>query len=105
MHVRIYWGRVIPDSWQALERKYASFAEMPVEGLVSRYVMRDVNDPESMFTVTVWRDLESVQAWESSDAYRDLYLAAVSPHLVGSGSVSLCEVRVAQEFGTGEDKE
>lgn len=102
MHIRIYWGRVAPAAWDALARKYRELMDMPVDGLVSRYVARDANDPESMFTITIWRDLDSVRTWEASQAYRDLYLAAVSPHILGSRSVSLCEVLLARHYGGGE---
>jgi len=104
MHIRIYWGRVAPESWGALERRYAELMDLPVDGLISRYVTRDVNDRESMFTITIWRDLDSIRTWEASQAYKDLYLAAVSPHILGSRSVSLCEVLLARHYGGGEDE-
>lgn len=97
-HLRIYWGRVSRDSWPSLEERYASLAQMPIDGLVSRYVARDVHDPENIFTVTFWESIDHIRKWEESDAYRDLYLASVSPYIVGSRSVSLCEVRIEQEF-------
>ncbi|WP_114947821.1 antibiotic biosynthesis monooxygenase family protein [Microvirga calopogonii] len=94
MFVRIYWGRIYPGSWPSIEERYRALMEIDIPGLRARLVTRDVNDPESMFTITIWDTVESVQAWEASEAYQDVFLAAVRPFLVGSQSVSLSEVRV-----------
>jgi heme-degrading monooxygenase HmoA len=99
MYVRIYWGRVYPDAWPSVEEKYRTLTSIDTPGLRGRLVTRDVNDPESMFTITLWDSIESVHAWESSQAYRDIFLPAIRPFLVGSHSVSLCEVRVENLVG------
>ena len=95
MFVRIYWGKLHPESWPAVEERYRALMDEEAPGLLARVVSRDVDDPDSMFTITVWQDRKSVEAWERSAAYRDVFLAALRPFLVGSQSVSLCEVRVA----------
>lgn len=92
MHMRIYWGRVGQRDWPQIAERYAALMEKAPAGMLARFVTRDENDPENMFTVTLWSDVDSVRAWESSDEYRDLYLAAISPFIVASQSVSLCEV-------------
>jgi len=63
-------------------------------GLIARLVARDVNDADNLFTITIWRDIASVEAWEASPEYRDVYLAAVKKFLIGAQTVSLAEVRV-----------
>jgi heme-degrading monooxygenase HmoA len=95
MYVRIYWGKIYPGAWEAIEERYRALMAIDAPGLLGRLVTRDVNDPESMFTITLWRDLESVRAWEDSPAYADIFAAALSPFIVGAQSVSLCEVRAA----------
>jgi heme-degrading monooxygenase HmoA len=94
MHIRIYWGKVMGDAWPDIEQRYKRLMEFPAPGLLARFVTQDVNDRESMFTVTFWQDAESIKAWEASDGYANLYLAAVSPFITGAMSVSLCEVKV-----------
>lgn len=94
MYIRIYWGKIAPGTWPLLEEKYRDLMKVHTDGLLARFVTQDENDPESMFTITVWRDAESVQAWESSSEYRDVFLASVRPYIVGSQSVSLCKVKV-----------
>jgi heme-degrading monooxygenase HmoA len=99
MFVRIYWGKIHPGSWPSIEAKYRELMAIPARGLLSRLVTQDVNDPESMFTITMWDDRESVEAWEASRDYREVFLASVKPFIVGSQSVSLCEVKVASLDG------
>lgn len=99
MYMRIYWGRTYPGAWPSIEETYRELAKVSTPGLRARFVTQDVNDVESMYTITVWDSLESVQAWEASPAYRDVFLAAIKPFLVGSHSVSLCEVKVEHLAG------
>jgi heme-degrading monooxygenase HmoA len=96
MHIRIYWGKIQPDAWPSIERKYRELMEIPAKGLLGRFVTQDVNDPDSMFTITMWQDLASIETWEASPEYREVFLEAVSPFIIGSQSVSLCEVKVAK---------
>ena len=99
MHVRIYWGKVAGHAWPSIEQRYRQLMEVPVEGLLGRFVTQDVNDQESMFTITFWKDVESIRAWEASPSYANLYLAAVSPYITGAMSVSLCEVKMLEAAG------
>jgi heme-degrading monooxygenase HmoA len=99
MFVRIYWGKIHPGSWPSIEAKYRELMAIPAKGLRARLVTQDVNDPESMFTITMWDNRESVEAWEASRDYREVFLAAVKPFIIGSQSVSLCEVKVANLDG------
>jgi heme-degrading monooxygenase HmoA len=99
MHIRIYWGKVQSGAWPSIERNYRELMDIPIHGLLGRFVTQDVNDPESMFTITFWQDLQSIEAWEKSSEYRDVFLAAVSPFIIGSQSVSLCEVKLAMLTG------
>jgi heme-degrading monooxygenase HmoA len=98
MYVRIYWGKTQPGAWPDIESKYRELNAIPIPGLRARWVTQDTNDPDSMFTITLWEDIKSVRDWEASPAYRDTFLAAVKPFLVGSHTVSLCEVKVASEL-------
>jgi heme-degrading monooxygenase HmoA len=62
-------------------------------------VTQDVNDPESLYTITFWDDMASVEAWEASSEYENVFVAAIRPFIVGSQSVSLCEVKVENISG------
>jgi heme-degrading monooxygenase HmoA len=97
MYVRIYWGKLQPGAWPDVEAKYRELNAIPIPGLKGRWVAQDTNDPDSMFTITLWEDLRSVRHWEASPAYRETFLAAIAPFLAGSQTVSLCEVKVASD--------
>lgn len=94
MHIRIYWGKIEPGAWPALEEKYRALMDIPAKGLLGRFVSQDARDPEGMFTITLWDSLESIEAWEGSQEYRDVFLAAVAPYIIGSQSISLSAVKV-----------
>jgi len=93
MLVRIWWGRIYPGSWPAIEDAYRKLNEIPVPGMLGRLVTQDVNDRESMYTITLWDSLASVQAWETSSGFKDVFLASVGKFAAGSASISLCEVK------------
>lgn len=93
MLVRIWWGKIYPGSWPSIEEAYTKLNEIPVPGMLGRLVTQDVNDPESMYAITLWDSAASVRAWETSSAFKDVFLAAVGRFAAGSASISLCEVK------------
>lgn len=100
MYVRIYWAHIVPGSLPDIEAKYRQLqAEIP--GRLLRWVTQDVNDPESVITITLWDSEESVRAWESSAQY-ERSVAAVRPYLVGSQVISLCEIKIDDHRGLAE---
>jgi len=97
MYVRVYWAHIVPGSLPAIEAKYRQLvADVP--GRLLRWVTQDVNDPESILTITVWDSPESVRKWETSESY-DRGVEAVRPFLVGSQAISLCEIKVDDSQG------
>lgn len=94
MIIRIYWGKLVSGAWPAIEERYRELNRLPVPGLLGRLVSQDLNDSECMFTITYWKDFESVRAWENSEDFRKVFRAAVEPYLAGSQTISICEVRV-----------
>lgn len=99
MIVRISWARIRPGDWAAVEQKYRELNTIPVAGFLGRLVTQDVNDPENLYTLTLWQDLASVHAWESSPEFESRFVAPIKPHIAGSFSVSFCEVKVADLAG------
>jgi len=97
MYVRVYWAHIVPGSLPDIEAKYRQLvADVP--GRLLRWVTQDVNDPDSILTITVWDSAEKVRAWESSEAYRK-GVDAVRPYLVGAQTISLCEIKVDDAQG------
>lgn len=99
MILRIYWARTYPGAWPSIEQKYSELNKIATPGFLGRLVTQDVNDPESLYTITFWDDLASVRAWEASDEFENVFVAAIRPYIVGSHSVSFCEVKVESLAG------
>ncbi|HZR03410.1 MAG TPA: antibiotic biosynthesis monooxygenase [Burkholderiales bacterium] len=99
MIVRIFWGRIDPRAWPAVEEIYLRLTAKSTPGLRARLVTQDLNDPESMYTITFWDDAESIQKWLESDDYKVALLGALRPFVLGSHSVSLSHARVEDVQG------
>ena len=99
MIVRIVWGRLVPGAWPSVEQVFRQFDAARTPGLRARLVTQDLNDPESMYAIAFWEDVESLQKWLDSDDYQLAFLHALRPFLAGSQSVSLCDVRVEDLAG------
>ena len=56
MIMRITWGKLYPGTWDEFERMYRSLlAGKAIQGLRGRWLVQDVNDPDSGFAVSLWR--------------------------------------------------
>jgi heme-degrading monooxygenase HmoA len=99
MIVRIYWAKVQSGAWPSIEQKYGELNMIATPGFLGRLVTQDVNDPESMFTLTFWDDLESVRAWEASAEFKNVFVPAIEPYIVGSHSISFCDVKLESLAG------
>jgi len=94
MIVRIYWGRIVPGSLPSIEEVYRHYDAASTPGMRARFVSQDLNDPDSIYVVTIWDDLASVDRWVASDDYKMRITRALKPFIVGGQSLSLSEVRV-----------
>lgn len=95
MFMRITWAQLQPGVWDAFMAKYRMVAKPDTPGLVSRWVVQDTNNTESIFAITLWETREAIRDWEMSEDYRNGFLPAVEAFLVGSYSVSVSEVKYA----------
>jgi len=66
MYMRISWGRVNPGQWEDYERAFLqALADAgPIEGLVARQVSRDLDDPDTGYSVSVWDSTEAMEVYE-----------------------------------------
>jgi len=99
MIVRIYWGRIVPGSLPSIEEVYRQYDAASVKGMRARLVSQDVNDPDSIYVVTFWDDVESIDRWVASDDYKVRITKALRPFIVGAQSLSLSRVRVEDVAG------
>jgi heme-degrading monooxygenase HmoA len=99
MIVRIYWGRIVAGALPDIERVYRDYDVASVPGLLARFVSQDLNDPDSLYVITIWSDLASVERWVASDEYRERIATPLKPFIVGAHSLSLSAVRVEDLAG------
>ena len=97
MIMRITWGKLYPGTWDEFERMYLSLlAGKAIRGLRGRWLVQDVNDPDSGFAVSLWETPEDLRAYEQSDAYRDLYVPTLRPFFAGEYTTYRCDVKYSQ---------
>ena len=102
MIMRINWGRIKDGTWSEYEQAFRNTAVArggETKGLMGRWLVRDIEDGNAGFSVSLWDSKEDVQAYEQSGPRQEI-LAALQPFYVDDFSTHLCEVRIAEEFGT-----
>jgi heme-degrading monooxygenase HmoA len=94
VHARITWGRVKPGHWDQYEEIYRHglLAAQTPEGLRGRVLIRDVDDPDSGGTISLWDTDEDLRAYEEGDVRAEI-LALMREHFGGTFHAHRCEVR------------
>lgn len=95
MYMRITWGKLKPGTWTQYEQAYRQIvAQMQgFPGLIARWLVRDIDDPDAGFAVSIWKDLESLGAYEQSTEMKSLIVPTLSPFYAGEYRSTTCEVR------------
>lgn len=97
MIMRITWGKLYPDTWDEFERVYKqTLAGKEIQGLRGRWLAQDANDPNGGFAISLWETQEDLQAYEQSDAYREMYVPTLRPFFAGEYMTYHCEVKYSQ---------
>jgi heme-degrading monooxygenase HmoA len=102
MYMRIIWGRIRPGQWERYEAAYKEIflANQPaIDGLEGRWLVRDVNDPDAGYSVSLWKTAEAMQAYEAGEFFRTVVRPALQPYFVDDFTTARCEVRVIEDFG------
>ena len=99
MYMQLTWAKLCKaDNWPQIEEIYRARGHVETPGLLSRWVARDSEDPESFFGLTLWADRESIKAWDVSPE-RAKFVGQLRPFLVGSFSASDCQVVIEDLSG------
>lgn len=99
MYMRIAWGRVDPGRWDEYEAAYrqgAAAAGRP-EGLVSHRLLRDIDDPDTGYTLLLWDSEESMKAYEHS-VNMETRLEPIAPFFPAAFVVNRLEVVMDEQF-------
>jgi len=101
MRVRIIYGKLKPGTWDAYETAYKEAMQRAGEipGLRARWLTRDVGDPDSGYSISLWEDEASMKAYESSDILKQQILPKLMPFFSGEFTTTHCEMRFRERFG------
>ena len=96
MHMQIVWGKILPGQWDAFEAAYrrAVAGHGELKGLKSRWLLRDQNDPDAGYSVSLWESEADMKAfWDSPR--RSEGMGLIQPFFANQYTVTQCDVRVA----------
>ena len=102
MYMRIIWGRIRSGQWDQYEAAYKKvfLSRAPaIDGLNGRWLVRDVNDLDAGYSLSLWQTQEAMRKYESSDFFRAKVKPALQPFFVDDFSTAHCEVKVIEKFG------
>ena len=99
MVMRITWGKLRPGSWGEFENAYNATVAAKgrnIKGLRGRWLLRDSEDPDTGFAVSLWESAGDMRAYEEGDLYRKEFAPALQPFFVGDYKTYRCDVAYMQ---------
>jgi heme-degrading monooxygenase HmoA len=98
MLLRIVRGKLKPGTWSEFETAYTkAMADAgPIEGLCGRWLVQDLDDPDSGSTISLWTNEETLRAYERSDALKNKIQAKLVPYFSGQYDTRISRVRFAE---------
>ena len=91
---RITSGKLKPGTWDKFEAAIRKAIDElgPVPGLVSRSLARDVNDGDRGYAISIWENIEALNAYEQS-GLRTKVNPLLQEFFTGEYTCNHCEVR------------
>src|SRR3954465_10362695 len=89
-------GKILPDGWDAFEAAYkeALARRGEVRGLKDQWLLRDQNDPDAGYSISLWESEADMQTyWESPG--RAEGMALLQPFFANQYTTTHCDVRMA----------
>lgn len=99
--MRIVWGKVRPGQWEQYEEVYKHVLRLGrehIQGLQGRWLVRDIDDPDAGYSVSLWESTAAIDRYETSDFFLQEVKPALQPFFLDDFTTARCEVRVKQEF-------
>ena len=95
MFARISWGKIKSGTWDEFEAALvdAVTGVKPQKGFKGRLLLRDVNDPNAGYTLSLWETEEDMRNYEASDTVQKRVLPAVERFFTGEYTTTFVEVR------------
>lgn len=92
--LRITRGKIQPGTWDQFEAALHNAIEKVghVPGLVSRSLVRNVDDPNEGYAISVWDNMEAIQNYETSELAKTV-TPMIQSFFTGDYRCDHCEVR------------
>lgn len=86
MFLRVISGQLKPGTWEEYQRAYTSVMREtgPIEGLLGRWLTRDLDNPDAGTTISLWATREAMRNYENSDVLNKLIQSRLSPFFTGN---------------------
>ena len=96
MRMIISWGRVKSGTWSVFEHLFlqADAATQSTPGLQCRWLLRDLDDADAGFAISLWKSPEAMDRYLADASIRELRAKQFDPLFVGEYMREPCEVRV-----------
>jgi heme-degrading monooxygenase HmoA len=100
MFMRISWGRLNPGQWEAYEKSFTEGIDAAGQpgGLIMRVLCRDIDDPDTGYSLTWWESREAMEAYEDSDAVHRELLPRIQEHFAGAFVTNRLEVVLDRRY-------
>jgi heme-degrading monooxygenase HmoA len=98
MLLRIIRGKLKRGTWGSFEQAYRAAIQDtgPIEGLRGRWLVQDVDDPDSGSTISLWATEEALRNYESSDLLKTVITSKLAPFFSGDYETRVCQLRFAE---------
>jgi heme-degrading monooxygenase HmoA len=96
MYMRVTKGRIKTGCWDQYEAAYRQYVEAgpAPPGLLGRWLLRAVTDPDLGFAMSLWQTQAAMEAFERSDAVRREILPHLAPYLTTDFVAHHCDVKI-----------
>lgn len=98
MFLRIISGKLKPGTWDEFEKAYrkAVADAGTIDGLRGRWLTRDLAEPDSGTTISLWSTESAMEAYENSDLLQKEINARLTPFFSGEYRTSKTAVKFAE---------
>jgi heme-degrading monooxygenase HmoA len=95
MFMRVSWGRIRPGQWEEYERRFDKLAAAHAAegGPRRRLLLRDLDEPDAGFAISIFDTEEEMRAWGANSAARQRTQGELSDLYIGDYRIRQCEVR------------
>jgi heme-degrading monooxygenase HmoA len=98
MYLRISWGALKPGTWDDYEATHRRVVPGvgSVDGLRGRIIARDVDRPDTGYSISMWESLEAMRDYEEGPLAA--VMSELEPYFGGEFSTHRCDLRDQQGF-------